>query len=82
MACLSAGDPLLAALHLGVALRQAPSLAGAVLIAIGDRRDPPLLLVRAEALRNAKGSAPARPAVEPAAPAQLRVHEVPSIRWE
>jgi len=84
MSCLAAGDALLAALHFGVALRQAPSIASAVLIAIGDRQDPPLLLVRGEALKSATAAAAATQgaSAQVAAPEKLKTHEVPSIRWE
>lgn len=49
--CLEADDSLLAAAHLGVAIRLAPELAGVVLEAIGERSDLPLRLVRGDALR-------------------------------
>jgi hypothetical protein len=48
---LASGDVLAAGLHFGVALRLTPSLATAVLDAIGDRRGLPLELVRGDALR-------------------------------
>ena len=48
---LEAGDPMMAALHFGVAIRLAPASAAAVLDAIGDREDLPLRLVRGDALR-------------------------------
>ena len=48
---LDAGDPMMAALHFGVAIRLVPALAAAVLDAIGDRQDLPLQLVRGDALR-------------------------------
>ena len=48
---LEAGDPMMAALHFGVAIRLAPASAAAVLDAIGDRQDLPLQLVRGDALR-------------------------------
>jgi hypothetical protein len=48
---LDAGDPLMAALHFGVAIRLNPASAAAVLDAIGDRQDLPLQLVRGDALR-------------------------------
>jgi hypothetical protein len=48
---LAAEDPVMAALHFGVAIRLAPTVAGAVLSAIGERRDLPLQLVRGDALR-------------------------------
>ncbi|HJX67334.1 MAG TPA: hypothetical protein VJ258_01275 [Candidatus Limnocylindrales bacterium] len=51
IALLEKGDALLAALHLGVALRMTPELAQAVLGAIGDRHDLALELVRGDALR-------------------------------
>jgi hypothetical protein len=50
-AALGSGDVLTAGLHFGVALRLTPSLATAVLDAIGDRRGLPLELVRGDALR-------------------------------
>jgi hypothetical protein len=48
---LGAGDPMMAALHFGVAIRLAPASAVAVLDAIGDRQDLPLQLVRGDAFR-------------------------------
>jgi hypothetical protein len=48
---LDAGDPMMAALHFGVAIRLEPASASAVLDAIGDRQDLPLQLVRGDALR-------------------------------
>ena len=48
---LEAGDPMMAALHFGVAIRLAPASAAAVLEAIGDRQDLPLQLVRGDTLR-------------------------------
>jgi len=48
---LEAGDPMMAALHFGVAIRLTPASAAAVLDAIGDRQDLPLRLVRGDALR-------------------------------
>jgi hypothetical protein len=48
---LLSGDPMMAALHFGVAIRLAPITAGAVLEAIGDRPDLPLQLVRGDAQR-------------------------------
>jgi hypothetical protein len=48
---LQAGDPMMAALHLGVAIRLAPITASAVLEAIGDRQNLPLQLVRGDAQR-------------------------------
>jgi hypothetical protein len=48
---LDAGDPMMAALHFGVAIRLTPVSASAVLEAIGDRQDLPLQLVRGDALR-------------------------------
>lgn len=49
--CLQNNEPLMAALHLGVAIRLAPELAGVVLEAIGERQDLPLRLLRGDALR-------------------------------
>jgi hypothetical protein len=51
IALLETGDALLAALHLGIALRMTPESAQAVLGAIGDRHDLALELVRGDALR-------------------------------
>jgi outer membrane biosynthesis protein TonB len=48
---LDVGDPMMAALHFGVAIRLAPASASAVLDAIGDRQELPLQLVRGDALR-------------------------------
>ena len=48
---LEAGDPMMAALHFGVAIRMAPASATSVLDAIGDRKELPLQLVRGDALR-------------------------------
>jgi hypothetical protein len=48
---LESADPMMAALHFGVAIRLAPASAAAVLAAIGDRQDLPLQLVRGDALR-------------------------------
>ena len=48
---LDADDPMMAALHFGVAIRLTPASAGAVLEAIGERQDLPLQLVRGDALR-------------------------------
>ena len=48
---LEAGDPMMAALHFGVAIRMAPASATSVLDAIGDRQELPLQLVRGDALR-------------------------------
>lgn len=48
--CLLDNEPLIAALHFGVAIRLAPELAGVVLEAIGERQDLPLQLVRGDAL--------------------------------
>ena len=48
---LDADDPMMAALHFGVAIRLAPTSAKAVLDAIGDRQDLALQLVRGDALR-------------------------------
>jgi tetratricopeptide (TPR) repeat protein len=48
---LESGDPMMAALHFGVAIRLAPASAAAVLAAIGDRQDLALQLVRGDALR-------------------------------
>jgi hypothetical protein len=48
---LASNDPLMAALHLAMALRVSPAAAGAVLESIGERRDLALELVRGEALR-------------------------------
>jgi tetratricopeptide (TPR) repeat protein len=48
---LDADDPMMAALHFGVAIRLAPTSAKAVLDAIGDREDLALQLVRGDALR-------------------------------
>jgi cell division septation protein DedD len=50
-ACLEADDPMMAALHFGVAIRLAPASARSVLDAIGDRQELPLQLVRGDALR-------------------------------
>ena len=50
-ACLQAGDPMMAALHFGVAIRVAPASAKSVLEAIGDRQELPLQLVRGDVLR-------------------------------
>jgi hypothetical protein len=50
-ALLEAGDPLMAALHFGIALRMTGASAPAVLAAIGERHDLPLELVRGDALR-------------------------------
>ena len=51
LAYLDADDPMMAALHFGVAIRLAPESANAVLDAVGDRQDLPLQLVRGDALR-------------------------------
>jgi hypothetical protein len=51
VALLETGDALLAALHFGIALRMTPELAQAVLVAIRDRHDLALELVRGDALR-------------------------------
>ena len=48
---LAAGDPMMAALHFGIAIRLAPASASAVLKEIGDRQDLPLQMVRGDALR-------------------------------
>lgn len=48
---LDSGDPMMAALRFGVAIRIAPASARAVLDAVGDRQDLPLQLVRGDALR-------------------------------
>jgi hypothetical protein len=48
---LQSGDPMMAALHFGVAIRLAPITASAVLEAVGDRQDLPLQLVRGDAQR-------------------------------
>jgi hypothetical protein len=48
---LEAGDPMMAALHFGVAIRLAPQSARAVLDAIGERQDLSLQLVRGDTLR-------------------------------
>ena len=48
---LDADDPMMAALHFGLAIRLAPTSAKAVLEAIGDRQDLALQLVRGDALR-------------------------------
>jgi hypothetical protein len=48
---LAAEDPMMAALHFGVAIRLAPESAAAVLEAIGERQELPLQLVRGDALR-------------------------------
>ncbi|MFI5259304.1 MAG: hypothetical protein ACHQ01_06820, partial [Candidatus Limnocylindrales bacterium] len=48
---LDANDPMMAALHFGVAIRIAPESARSVLDEIGDRQDLPLQLVRGDALR-------------------------------
>jgi hypothetical protein len=50
-AVLESGEPLLASVHFGIALRTAPGLAQAVLDAIGDRHDAALEIVRGDALR-------------------------------
>jgi hypothetical protein len=50
-ALLEEGDSLMAALHFGIALRMTGDAAPAVLAAIGERHDPPLELVRGDALR-------------------------------
>jgi hypothetical protein len=75
---LEGNDPLMAALHFGVALRLNQTRASAVIEAIGDRQDVPLQLVRGEAvrLRGEAGDAgatsqsaviePSAPVVEPA----------------
>jgi hypothetical protein len=51
VALLETGDALLAALHFGIALRMTPESAQAVLVAIRDRHDLALELVRGDALR-------------------------------
>jgi hypothetical protein len=48
---LEAGDPMMAALHFGVAIRLSPESASAILEAIGDRQELPLQMVRGDALR-------------------------------
>ena len=48
---LKAGDPMMAALHFGVAIRLSPESASAILEAIGDRQELPLQMVRGDALR-------------------------------
>jgi hypothetical protein len=48
---LEGNDPLMAALHFGVALRLNQTRARAVIEAIDDRQDVPLQLVRDEAVR-------------------------------
>src|SRR5664280_2687182 len=48
---LEGNDPLLAALHFGVALRLNKTRASVVIEAIGDRQDMPLQMVRGEAVR-------------------------------
>ena len=48
---MGAGDPMMAALHFGIAIRLAPASSAAVLEALGDRQDLPLQLVRGDALR-------------------------------
>ncbi len=48
---LEGNDPLLAALHFGVALRLNQTRASVVIEVIGDRQDAPLQLVRDEAVR-------------------------------
>lgn len=50
-AALAAGDMAGAALHLGLAVRVAPSIAPAILEAIGDRPDAGLQMVRGDAYR-------------------------------
>ncbi len=70
---LEGNDPLLAALHFGVALRLNQTRASAVIEAIGDRQDMPLRLVRGEAVRllgvaGDAGAAAQLVLVEPEAP--------------
>ena len=77
---LEGNDPLLAALHFGVALRLNQTRASVVIEAIGDRQDVPLRLVRDEAVRlrgeavrlrgmaDAAGSASQPTVIEPSAP--------------
>jgi hypothetical protein len=48
---LEGNDPLLAALHFGVAMRLNRTRVDAVIEAIGDRQEVPLQMVRAEAVR-------------------------------
>ena len=48
---LEGNDPLMAALHFGLALRLNQTRASAVIEAIGDRQDVPLQMVRDEAVR-------------------------------
>jgi len=95
---LEGNDPLMAALHFGVALRLNETRASAVVEAIGDRQDVPLQLVRGEAARllgmagNAGAAsqsavieplAPvAEPTVEPEPPVQQQAPEPPPIRWD
>jgi tetratricopeptide (TPR) repeat protein len=50
-AVLASGDPLMAAVHFGVALRTGAASAPAVLDAIGNRHEAALELVRGDALR-------------------------------
>ncbi|HEX7612526.1 MAG TPA: hypothetical protein VF371_07095 [Candidatus Limnocylindrales bacterium] len=70
---LEGNDPLMAALHFGVALRLNQTRASAVIEAIGDRQDVPLQMVRGEAVRllgmaGDAGAAAQSAAVEPSAP--------------
>jgi len=69
---LDGNDPLMAALHFGVALRLNQTRASAVIEAIGDRQDMPLQMVRGEAVRLLgmadAGAAAQSAAVEPSAP--------------
>ena len=71
---LEGNDPLMAALHFGVALRLNQTRASAVIEAIGDRQDVPLQLVRGEAVRllgvaGDAGAASQSAVIEPSAPA-------------
>jgi hypothetical protein len=63
-AALESDDPGSAALHLGLLVRIAPSLAEAVIALIGDTDDPSLLMVRGDALRAVGREADARAAYD------------------
>lgn len=65
-AALESHDPGSAALHLGLLVRIAPSLAEAVIDLIGDTDDPSLLMVRGDALRAVGREAEARAAYDQA----------------
>ncbi len=63
-AALASDDPGSAALHLGLLVRIAPSLADAVIDLIGATDDPSLLMVRGDALRAVGREADARAAYD------------------